>query len=291
MYKKKKTGNKPILVMISVFLMAALLLGGSLAWTDFTQSKTNKFRGTTDPDVTLHDEFDGENKDIFVENSGTQTIYVRVRLDEYMEIGGESFVPTAKVRDKSTWTPHNYPQDGSPCNDCGNVDDGNPIHLFHRYHTWEMSGAQRNYKPGTPGLVYSKLGADDKVDTTGPNKTAPANAPVIMTTYTNILSKSSDSWTGAEKDLVAEVQKGCWLLDSDGWAYWSIQLNEGEATNLLLDKVITANNTPEDDWFYGIDVKLQAVTLNDFSKWNDKTNSYSTTKEADILVNHWQTAV
>ena len=41
------------------------------------------------PGGRLHDDFSGPGgtKDIYVENFGSQPIYARVRLDEYMEIG------------------------------------------------------------------------------------------------------------------------------------------------------------------------------------------------------------
>lgn len=267
--------------MLAVLLCASLLLGGTLAWSDFTQSRTNKFRGTTDPDVTLHDDFDGLNKDVYVENSGDQEIYVRVRLDEYMQVGGESFVSTADVKDKKTWTPHTYTSDPADIEDCGNVDTE---HLFHRYYKWTMSGAQKGYTPGTPGLVSSKLDDDGNVMLTGSNQTLAANAPVTMAEYINVTAKAVENMTADERVIWDRIDAGCWILDSDGWAYWSRVLKPDTATNLLLDEV-TLVRDPSDDWYYGIDVKLQAVTSNDFEKWGQ--SDYTKTPEADVLISHW----
>ena len=186
----RKRGKKPLLMGITVLLVIAALIGGAFAWTDFTQSKTNKFKGTNDADVTLHDEFDGTNKDVFVENSGTSTIYVRVRLDEFMQIADHVFQmsnagasgsprPIADVRDKATWIPHTYGQFGIPSdfNDCNHTDIDPD--KFHNYYQWDMSGEYRGYLPGTPGMVYTTLGANGRVDTnpTDGKPTATAMPP------------------------------------------------------------------------------------------------------------------
>lgn len=297
-----RKSKKPLVASIAAILVVAAMIGGAFAWSDFTQAKTNKFKGSTDADVTLHDEFDGTNKDVFVENSGTSPIYVRVRLDEYMQIDSKSFVPTALVKDKSTWTPHTY--DEAAIEDCEQVTA--PEHLFHSYYKWEMSGAERNFNEGTPGLVYSKLGADGKVDlTSGTNPTAAASAPITMSKYLALktLAESQTAkdwgWQAAITDPTDQViwtaatTTGCWILDDTdtvanggAWAYWSVPLAPGAATNLLLDSVAKTVKDPTDDWYYGIDVKLQAVTANDFAKWNEGT--YKTTTDANTLIDMWK---
>lgn len=298
---KRIKNNKPLFAVISAILVVALLVGGAFAWTDFTQSKTNKFKGTTDADVTLHDEFDGINKDVFVENSGTSVVYVRIRLDEYMEIGGKSFVSTADVKDKSTWTPHTYEKPS--IEDCEQIDNA---HLFHSYYKWEMSGADRKYLPGTPGLVYSKLkettvdGKTIEVVDTNPNGGLPtlaSNAPITMSEFIRLESQAYENMTQTDKNLWdSKVKAGCWILDDTdvpenggAWAYWSQPLAPGTATNLLLDSVTKTSKEPSDDWFYGIDVKLQAVTSNDFEKWNNGADfGYKLTPSAQKLVGIWQ---
>ena len=299
---KKK--SKSIIAMCCVFVAVLILLGGTLAWTDFTQSKTNRFRGTADPDVTLHDEFDGVNKDVFVENTGTSNIYVRVRLDEYMEISGNSFDPSADVRDKTTWNPHAWPQTGD-YTDCNCIDDGNPAHKFHKYYGWEVTGKKREYRRGTPGLVYTKLKDDGTgklvVDLDGdlmddgitPYETAAEQKPITMATYLRLKglaeSQLAQDWglaaamtDPADRAIWAALNAtGCWILDEDGWAYWSKVLTPDTATNLLLDKVNNVSE-PEADWYYGIDVKLQAVTADDFGKWEVAPAS-----NAQKLIDSW----
>ena len=53
---------------------------------------------------------------------------------------------------------------------------------------------------------------------------------------------------------------GFWILDTDGWCYWSELLNPDTATSLLLDNVtlIDESNKPGDNYAYFIDVRLQA---------------------------------
>jgi len=285
-----------LLLALSALAVVAVMVGSAFAWTDFGQSRTNRFRGTVEADVTLHDEYDEEtgDKDVFVENSGNSPIYVRIRLDEYMEIDSKSFIDTANIRRKDTWTPHTY--DNTTVEDCEH---------FHEYYTWKMSGAQRSFVEGTPGLVYSRLGANGRVDTTpaGGKPTAVASSPIIMSKYLALktLSESQlaideglDAAMSAEDLIIwmSATTDGCWILDDTdtaenggAWAYWSVALEAGQATNLLIDSVTRTGKEPSADWYYGIDVKLQAVTVSDFGKWND--SGYKITSDAEILIASW----
>ena len=301
--RKGRKSRHLFFLALSALAVAAVMMGSAFAWTDFGQSRTNRFRGTVEADVTLHDEYDEEtgDKDVFVENSGQFPLYVRVRLDEYMEIGGESFVPAANVKQKNTWTPHTY--GGASIEDCEQA--MTPEHLFHDYYIWEMSGAQRGFAEGTPGLVYSKLGTNGRVDTNPPGGkiTAAASSAVTMTRYLVLKSLAESQlaidWgleaVMSEEDLAlwrAAATTGCWILDDTdtvenggAWAYWSVALGPGQATNLLLDHVRRTGKEPGADWYYGIDVKLQAVTANDFNKWNDTDNKV--TSGAEKLIASW----
>ena len=284
----RKRKSKSMVASLALALCMLLLMGATLAWSDFTQSKTNKFRSTTDPDVTLHDEFDGkENKDVFVENSGDSEVYVRVRLDEYMEVDGVSFATTATAKNKASWLPHAWPQEASKdITDCVAISDS-PTHLFHSYYSWTVDGSSRLYHPGTPGLVYTKLGIDGTVDTSsGTTATALAQTPVTMRAYIEAKIKvdAGTTLTGTDASVWQRVTAGCWILDADGWAYWSRVLKPSTATNLLLSAVQNIAQ-PATSWYYGIDVKCQAVTANDFSKWN--TSPYTKTANADELTRMW----
>lgn len=287
----RRRGKKSLVAVIALTMIIASLIGGVFAWTDFTQARTNKFHGNYDADVTLHDEFDGENKDVFVENSGTNTIYVRVRLDEFMMVGDTVFATGANVRDKTTWTPHTY--DGADITNCGQAD----VDLFHKYYKWNMPGSAREYASGTPGMVYGTLGPDGKVNRTpGTGLFTLDGTPVItMTEFLRLEIQAYDSMSADDKTAWDNVKKGCWILDDSntaanggGWAYWSMPLEPGAATNLLLDKV-TLQTDPSDDWIYRIDVKLQAVSLSDTEKWHNTAIDigYRLTDGARVLIRMW----
>ena len=64
--------------------------------------------------------------------------------------------------------------------------------------------------------------------------------------------------------LDSSYPDGFWILDDsdtgNGWCYWSKLLPKDEATNLLLDNVtLNSDMTPDDNWAYNIDVRLQAA--------------------------------
>lgn len=322
MNSKKK---KAISGGVTLFLAATLLLGGTLAWTDFTQSRTNRFRGSVYYDATLHDDFDGENKDVYVENSGENTIYVRVRLDEYMQIGNinmlgqdvtgsvidgdagedtEGDIDSSIItsRDKDDWIPHKY---GDTRADKAHLDCGEADSIqFHTYYEWTISGKQIQYDPGTPGVVSSVLDGYKKDDagnylydtygaqipavddTVGTATTIAASTPITMAEYKD-LSQRADALTGDYLELWNGVIAGCWILDNDGWAYWSQPLEPGYATNLLLDEVKLIGKEPTDDWYYGIDVKLQAVSLDETNTtWYEETAG-GCSENAKKLIETW----
>ena len=291
-YARKRNKKIIIAALASIMIMAALL-GGAFAWTDFTQARTNKFHGSFDADVTLHDEFDGENKDVFVENSGANPIYVRVRLDEFMKVGNTVFATGAVIGDKNTWTPHTY--DGADITDCEHADLG----LFHKYYKWSMTGSDREYTPGTPGMVYGALGPNDKVDRNpGTGKMTLSSTPIItMKEFLRLEAQAYDAMSIADKTAWDNVKKGCWILDDSdsadkggGWAYWSMPLEPGTATNRLLDQV-TLFKGATDEWIYRIDVKLQAVSLTDTEKWHSTLAGapfgYQLTDAARVLIGMW----
>lgn len=148
--KRKKT-----LTAIGAVAMAAVIgLGGTFAWQSISQQALNEVADVVNPGGRLHDDFDGRNKDVYVENftdaeNGTP-IFARVRLDEYMELGtgagtdrnltkdqpltktGLTVVGQgSKINDKSTWITRK-PGGGS---------------AFEKYYTWDMEGGQTVYMP------------------------------------------------------------------------------------------------------------------------------------------------
>ena len=82
MANKKKLATS----VVAVATAAAMLLGGTFAWQSISQTALNEASDVVNPGGRLHDDFNGENKDVYVENFADEDIYARVRLEEYFEI-------------------------------------------------------------------------------------------------------------------------------------------------------------------------------------------------------------
>lgn len=66
---KQSDGQKKLgMAAITTTLAAAILVSGTFAWQSISQLVTNEGDGKANPGGRLHDYFNGENKDIFVEN-------------------------------------------------------------------------------------------------------------------------------------------------------------------------------------------------------------------------------
>lgn len=142
--KKKK--SKAIKSIIAVILVLAIILTGTYAWQSISQQAVNKVIPDANPGGRLHDDFNGENKDVYVENfSNSVPIFARIRLDEYMEIGQDAgtnledpdrlatpVVENTDVNDMTTWKtyiPEAYLQEG----------EFDLIHV--NYWSWETGGS------------------------------------------------------------------------------------------------------------------------------------------------------
>jgi len=262
--------KKKLAVAAAVLLVLALLVEGAFAWIDFSQSFANRFRGGGAADVLLHDDFEPwKNKDVYVENMGDNPLIVRVLFREFLQIGNIVLAGT-DVNKPHRWPVHLY-DTNIPHNGC-------PLPT-HTYFQWDMTGAQKTYLHGTSeqgnenydtmigkiiaanGLNIPAADGVENPDVIGPNgrmfgKTAAAEAVVHMS-----------QWMGYTRRQ--QLDTACWVLDTDGWAYWSQLLRPGEATNLLLDNV-TMIKPPDDNYVYQIDVQLQAANL---SEWKRLTHS------------------
>ncbi|MCL2488542.1 MAG: hypothetical protein FWE80_07655, partial [Oscillospiraceae bacterium] len=99
--------KKRAAIIIAVLALAVTAIGGTYAWQDYRQHKSNELSGTMPKyDVTLVEEFDevpdwkvedGQiTKRISVTNLGIAKknfgdVYVRIQLKEYMEIGSLTY--------------------------------------------------------------------------------------------------------------------------------------------------------------------------------------------------------
>ena len=317
------TTKKKIAASIGAVGMAAVIaLGGTFAWQSISQQALNETMATVNPGGRLHDDFNGRNKNVYVENftkpdeDGT-TIYARVRLDEYMEIGqgagttgetnkAESLVVDADREDVSTWTTR-LPGENE---------------TFGQYWDWAMGG-QGVYMP-TFNMNKDSLKADvngtyDATDGTnhyidyveyavGDTETGDE----IYDADTNDVDEGDGALEGTNITTVADqthtaaktgtatvitmqewidggMQIGdFWVWDTDGWAYWAQGIDAGETTGLLLDEIIHSN-PPSDSWYYGINVVGQFVTADDIGFLNN-TGFYDTeagslpTAAAEVLL-------
>lgn len=128
-FRKKSTQ-----LAMTLVLVAGIILAGTFAWLSFTQNATNVLEGFTNPKVNLHDDFWEPNKDVYVENSGNQPLYVRVRLDEWMDINGTTVqsrqgqTPFEGVDGTQGWLTHTYL--ANSFENCGEE--------FHDYYQWVM---------------------------------------------------------------------------------------------------------------------------------------------------------
>ena len=134
----------------AVTMAAAVVITGTFAWQSISQMANNETVVPANPGARLHDDFDGRNKDVYVENftdpnDGGMPIFARIRLDEYMEIGSgaglktgdagyadkkaQSLISGADINDVTTWTTHIPANDPAFC-----------AKDFHTYWHWDMGG-------------------------------------------------------------------------------------------------------------------------------------------------------
>ncbi|MDR2647693.1 MAG: DUF6273 domain-containing protein, partial [Oscillospiraceae bacterium] len=98
---------------------------------------------------------------------------------------------------------------------------------------------------------YEYTDGQDFADGSKAKKTLEAS-PVVLVQYYIDHKDELDGWYPA----------GLWALDTDGYAYWTQALLPGEATNLLLDNVVLDELVaPDDNYYYAIDVRLEASNL------------------------------
>lgn len=319
------TTKKKIAASIGAVGMAAVIaLGGTFAWQSISQQALNETMATVNPGGRLHDDFNGRNKNVYVENftkpdeDGT-TIYARVRLDEYMEIGkgagstegdrsGITVIGTGELNDVSTWTTR-LPGENE---------------TFGQYWDWAMGG-QGVYMPtfnmnkdslkADVNGTYDGTSADDDIhyddyveykvgdkvtgdeiydaDTNDIDEEQPVEDVNINTVASQ---KHTAKETGTAVVITMQqwideynMEPGeYWVWDTDGWAYWAQGIDAGETTGLLLDEIIHSN-PPSDSWYYGINVVGQFVTADDIGFLNN-TGFYDTeagslpTAAAEVLL-------
>lgn len=257
---KKLVSSRRRNASILVVLMAvALLLTGTFAWYK-TANKINKFMHEgSDKSVVLHDDFEGgPKKHIYVENtSETTDIFVRIKLQEFMDL--TSF--NDRVINPNDWTTH-IP--GTTVDNCGLANLF--LEKFHDNFQWFMGG-QKWYlsnQVGTSGNADSDLNDYDPSGAYYQGLTQDLQDRVKQTNPATVISMAQ--YFNLADDEARKAFVG-WVYDADGWAYWSQALPAGEATGLLLKSVEEINGVDDLDYFYAINVNLEAVDKSDLPMW------------------------
>ena len=319
MQSKRK---KQISAVVAAVLVVAVALTGTYAWRSISQTATNEVEIGSNPGGRLHDDFDGSNKDIYVENfSDTDFVFARIQLREYMETGKDAgsdrnnpdrdAVPVlagTDINDTATWTVHT---------------PGGPHSSFHStYWKWTMGGStvfmptfNKNKDSLAADINGSFAGPDGDPDTDidryadyvpwslGDQKTADAvydadtddddegDAAVegvdIFTqeeTHTAQQTRNATVLTMAEWKSQGSPVGDYWVYDTDGWAYWAAPIRPGEATGLLLDGIELQKVMS--DLYYAIHVTAQFATIDDFGSITDGTGFFQdgVTDDAFLLL-------
>ena len=304
MSTEKSKKRKVVTAITAVTAAAAIMLTGTFAWQSISQKVMNEVASVVNPGGRLHDDFDGENKDIYVENFGNEPIFARIRLSEYMETGKDAGVnkddanrdatPVLEgtdINDTSTWETH-IP--------------GDPHYAFHdEYWTWTMGGStifMPTFNKNKDSLEADVNGtfagpdldpetdddryADYHAYTDGETKDAdaiydndtndidegdeavdPDNITKVPETHTAKSTLDGTVMTMAEWKENGSQPGNCWVYDTDGWAYWANPIAPGEATGLLLDKIELKQEMA--DWYYAINVDGQFATADDLGSKAD----------------------
>ena len=101
---------------VAAGLMVLILIVGTFAWYNYTQSAINPMYDETNHGGRIHDNFEGDleersasgarNKDVYAENFGETPLFVRIRLLEYLAFDEEPLLEGWDIDDPMTWTPY-----------------------------------------------------------------------------------------------------------------------------------------------------------------------------------------
>jgi len=164
----KINSKKVMSALLVILLSLSLVLTATLAWQSINQEVTNVSRAEVNPGGRLHDDFNGSNKDVYVENFADIPIYARIQLREYLRIGADATPAVGTLvtthgpggvetvhENTSTWPIHYMSQP--------NVTDA--------YYEWEMGGFtkymptfNKNKDSREPDVNGTYEGTDGKIE-------------------------------------------------------------------------------------------------------------------------------
>lgn len=312
--------KKQLSAILAVALVMVIALTGTYAWRSISQTALNEAASGSNPGGRLHDDFNGQNKDIYVENFGDADIFARIQLREYMETGEDAGVKKddpnraaipvldgTSINDTSTWTLHMPGEDHD---------------AFHNeYWEWTMGGEtvfMPTFNKNKDSLAsdingtFAGLDGDPATDhdrysdyvkyVLGEQKTADAvyDADADDDDEGDTAIEGVDITTREETHTAKQTQSATlismeewknqgsalgkfWVYDADGWIYWAEPLTPGEATGLLLDAIALQKNLT-DDWYYAINVTAQFATADDFGSKADSSGFFRDGMTDDALL-------
>lgn len=277
MKQLEKRKQRAVLLFAICTLCVTLLFGGTFAWSSLGQNVTNEVKGHMEnPGGRLHDDFNGKNKDVYIENFTDQydgqPIIVRIRLREHMEMSDTAGTNVPVWSTWDVWDPMQNIQSG-----CYESPTG--------YWKWKLGG-QTTYLPtfnkdldSQVADVNGTFAGPDGNDADGSDSFEDyvkyaINTPVSGTakynggttkTETHIVSETQSAVMMSMAQWSAAPQLGqFWVYDNDGWAYWAQPLWPDSATGLLLDE-ISLTKAIRGNWYYGIHVEAEMVTADELA--------------------------
>ena len=295
-----RRGKKAVAGVTAAALAAGILVSGTLAWQSMDQMARNEVKQFINVGARLHDDFNGTNKDVYVENYTSaaedgKIIFARVRLDEYLEYGSGAGLksgepgyeskkvtvlnadaqPTPTIDDTSTWTTRipgatiNEPADDNPFWERASwTMGGQTVYMptFNKDNTSLDADINGTYEGTTPG---DKIYYDDYHAWTLTEQkiadAAYAGGDTVNETHFAANTLKAKVMTMAEWKAAGSIPGDYWVWDTDGWAYWANPIYPGQSTGLLLDSVEMLDQSSA-QLYYAINVVGQFVSENDTGK-------------------------
>ncbi|MDR2957091.1 MAG: bacterial Ig-like domain-containing protein, partial [Coriobacteriales bacterium] len=202
----------------------------------------------------------GIDKHVYAENTSEfSDIFVRIKLQEFMDLKSWADRDPAP----SDWTTHTP---GTSVENCGLSNQ--LLEKFHANFVWGMGGSTY-FVPNEPGTSGTVNHLDVTVDTPGAEQTLDA-VVIPMAAYKALDSAEKKAFFG-------------WVYDTDGWAYWSQPLMPGQATGMLLESVTADSALDESDYFYAINVIMEAVDRADLPMWTVASGNNDGLGQASVV--------
>ena len=274
--------KKVISGVTALACVVVLLLAGTFAWQAST-SAINSFSGLQEvrepreAGGNLHDNFKratGE-KEVFVENTGEEPIYVRIKLQEFLDTTSDqaplgtpawvTYIPGDV--DTDGWGGHvdTFSHDNAFEWQMGNEEARN-VRTIVGTAEWNAAGGLRENRDRLVGDAFGDAVTDAKANTGArPIRTLQETQVIKMEDYEAKMPSEKAEFIG-------------WVYDTDGYAYWSQKLLPGRTTGLLLDGV--SAQPFNETFYYAINVVMEYVDAVDLPAWFDGDETLQEGKNA-----------